>query len=127
MGEPGIGKTTVWREYVRLARARGYRVLAALPTETEVKLSFAGLTDLLSSVPADVVASLPPPQRAALDVALLRVDAPRPPERRLLGTAFGSLLRELAADAEVVVAIDDVQWLDAATAAVMAFALRRAG
>ena len=95
-GEPGIGKTTVWREYVRLAQARGLCVLATLSTESEVKLSFAGLSDLLSSVPADVVASLPPPQRAALDVALLRIDAPRPPERRLLGTAFGSLLRELA-------------------------------
>ena len=124
-GEPGIGKTTVWREYVRLAQARGFCVLATSSTESEVKLSFAGLSDLLSSVPADLVASLPPPQRAALDVALLRIDAPRPPERRLLGTAFGSLLRELATDGEVVVAIDDVQWLDAASAAVVGFALRR--
>ena len=50
-------------------------------------------------------------------------DAPIPPEPRLLGTAFASLLRELAAAAEVVVAIDDVQWLDAATATVTAFTL----
>ena len=124
-GEPGIGKTTVWREYVRRAQARGLCVLATSATESEVKLSFAGLSDLLSSVPADLVASLPPPQRGALDVALLRIDAPRPPERRLLGTAFGSLLRELATDRDVVVAIDDVQWLDAASAGVAGFALRR--
>ncbi len=124
-GEPGIGKTTVWRECVRLAHDRGYCVLEAGSTESEAKLSFAGLSDLLSSVPADVVASLPPPQRAALDVALLRVEAPRPPERRLLGTAFGSLLRELAADGEVVVAVDDVQWLDVPSAAVVEFAVRR--
>ena len=124
-GEAGIGKTTVWREYVRRAKARGVRVLTTSATESEVKLSFAGLSDLLSSVPADLVASLPPPQQAALDVALLKTDAPRPPERRLLGTAFGSLLRELATDGEVVVAIDDVHWLDAASAAVTGFALRR--
>jgi predicted ATPase len=124
-GEPGIGKTTVWRECVRLADEQGYRVLAAGSTESEVKLSFVGLSDLLSSVPAEAVASLPPPQRAALDVALLRVEASRPPERRLLGTAFASLLRELAADGEVVVAIEDVQWLDVPSAAVVEFAVRR--
>ena len=54
-GEAGIGKTTVWREYVRRARARGLCVLATSATESEVKLSFAGLSDLLSSVPADLV------------------------------------------------------------------------
>ncbi|MDX6512246.1 MAG: hypothetical protein QOE36_1750, partial [Gaiellaceae bacterium] len=124
-GEPGIGKTTVWQEAVRLARDRGYSVLAAGSTESEAKLSFVGLGDLLSSVPAALVASLPPPQRAALDVALLRVEVTRPPDRRLLGTAFGSLLRELAADAEVVVALDDVQWLDPPSRAVLEFALRR--
>ena len=125
VGEPGIGKTTVWRECVRLAHERGDCVLTAGSTESEVRLSFAGLSDLLSSVPAEVVASLPPPQRAALDVALLRVESARPPGRRLLATAFGSLLRELAANGDVVVAIDDVQWLDASSAAVVEFAVRR--
>jgi MoxR-like ATPase len=82
VGEPGIGKTTVWRECVRLAHQRGDYVLTAGSTESEVTLSFAGLSDLLSSVPAEVVALLPPPQRAALDVALLRVESPRAPGRR---------------------------------------------
>jgi DNA-binding CsgD family transcriptional regulator len=125
VGEPGIGKTTVWLEAVRLAHDRGYSVLAAAPTESEAKLSFAGLADLLSSVPPHVVASLPPPQRAALDVALLRVEAARSPERRLLGTALASLLGELAAGGEVIVAVDDVQWLDSPSTLVVEFALRR--
>jgi DNA-binding CsgD family transcriptional regulator len=125
VGEPGIGKTTVWRECVRLARERGDHVLTTEATEAEAMLSFAGLSDLLSSVPAEMVALLPPPQRAALDVALLRVESSTPPGRRLLGTAFGSLLRELAANGGVVVAIDDVQWLDASSAAVVEFAVRR--
>jgi DNA-binding CsgD family transcriptional regulator len=120
-----MGKTTVLRECVRLARDRGSCVLAAEPIESEVKLSFAGVSDLLSSVPADVFALLPTPQRAALDVALLRVQASRPPGQRLLGTAFGSVLRELATGGEVVVAVDDVQWLDAPSAAVVEFAVRR--
>jgi DNA-binding CsgD family transcriptional regulator len=127
VGEPGIGKTTVWRECVRLSHARGHSVLMARSTESEVTLAFAGLSDLLSSVPAEMFASLPPPQRAALDIALLRVEAPMPPGRRLLGTAFGSLLRELAANGDVLVAIDDVQWLDAPSAAVVEFAVRRLG
>src|SRR2546426_2462297 len=62
-GEPGIGKTTLWREAIRRARARGFRVLACRPAQSEAKLSFAGLGDPLGPVPADVFDALPEPQR----------------------------------------------------------------
>jgi DNA-binding CsgD family transcriptional regulator len=125
VGEPGIGKTTVWAEAVRRAEARGAFVLRAGPAEPEAKLSFAGLADLVSAVGPEQLVALPSPQRHALDVALLRAESDRPPERRLVGTALLSLLRELAAVRELVLAIDDVQWLDPPSAAAVEFAVRR--
>ena len=125
VGEPGIGKTTLWQEAVARARSAGLRVLAARPAESEAKLAFAGLTDLLADVEPELLATLPPPQRQALDVALLRVEAGRAPSRRLVGTALFSLLRELAADAPTLLAVDDAQWLDRASAAALEFAVRR--
>ena len=116
---------TVWEAAVGLARAEGATVLVARPAEPEGKLSFAGLTDLLSTVPEELFSSLPPPQRTAIDAALLRATSRRTPEPRLVGTALLSLLRELATYATVVLAVDDLQWLDDPSAAAVEFALRR--
>ncbi len=127
LGEPGIGKTTVWREAVERAGARGAIVLAARPSESEARLSFGGLADLTSAVPQEAFARLPAPQRRGLDVALLREDSATPPARRLVATAFLTLLRALAADTAVVIAVDDLQWLDPPSAAAIEFALRRVG
>ena len=125
-GESGIGKTTVWREVVRRARERGLRVLSCRPAETETKLALSALADLLQPVPSRAFATLPEPQRRALDVALLRAEpgaARRDP--RTLGTAVRSLLAELSARRPLLVAVDDVQWLDASSATVLEFAMRR--
>jgi DNA-binding CsgD family transcriptional regulator len=126
VGEPGIGKTTLWEEALARARRREPFFLVARPTEAEARLSFAALADIVSPIPAASIEALPRPQRSALDVALLRVEAAgRPPERRTVGTALLSLLRGLAAEREVVLAIDDLQWLDRASAAALEFAARR--
>jgi DNA-binding NarL/FixJ family response regulator len=127
VGEPGIGKTTLWQAAVEQARARGARVLMARPTESEARLAFAGLADLLADVPDELFARLPQPQRVGLDAALLRAVSARPPERRVVGAGFLTLLRALAGLSEVACAIDDLQWLDASSAAVVEFALRRLG
>jgi DNA-binding CsgD family transcriptional regulator len=127
VGEPGIGKTTVWQAAVEHARARGARLLIARPTESEARLAFAGLADLLTDVSDELFARLPEPQRVGLDAALLRASSARPPERRVVGAGFLTLLRVLAVDSEVVCAIDDLQWLDASSAAAVEFALRRLG
>jgi DNA-binding CsgD family transcriptional regulator len=127
VGEPGIGKTTVWREAIEQARAAGSRVVLARPAEAEAKLSFAGLADLLAEIPEEFFVGLPEPQRKGIDAALLRRHADRAPARRVVATAFLSLLRALAADAPIVLAIDDVQWLDPPSAGVLEFALRRLG
>jgi DNA-binding CsgD family transcriptional regulator len=125
VGEPGIGKTTVWRAAVERARARGATVLVARPAESEVRLSFGGVADLTSTVPPETFDSLPAPQRRGLDVALLRADSTGPPARRVVATALLTLVRELAAESTVVIAIDDLQWLDPPSTVALEFALRR--
>ena len=127
VGEPGIGKTTLWRAAVELTRAQGARLLVARPNESEARLAFAGLADLLADVPDELFSELPAPQRLGIDAALLRAASARPPERRVVGAGFLTILRALAAETEVVCAIDDLHWLDASSATVVEFALRRLG
>src|SRR5690349_6344407 len=115
-GDAGIGKTPLWEAAVADGRARGYRVLACRPVGSEVKLSFAALGDLLADVLEDTLPRLPAPQRRALEVALLLEEsASPPPDGRSIGVAVLGLLRIAAAQAPVVIAIDDVQWLDRPT------------
>ena len=124
-GEPGIGKSTLWGAGVAAALGRHDTVLSARATQAEASMSFAGLGDLLDPV-AEHLAVLPARQQAALDVALLRR---RPgvvaPSEREIGIALLAALRLLAADASVLLAVDDVQWLDRASAEVLGYALRR--
>ena len=125
-GGPGIGKTTVWRDATERARDRGYRVLVAAPSEPDATLAFAGLGDLFESLADELFDRLPDPQRRALRAALFLSDAGEAPaDLDALPRAVFGVLRELAADATVVVAIDDEQWLDRPSARVLAFALRR--
>jgi DNA-binding CsgD family transcriptional regulator len=123
--EPGMGKTTLWREaLLRSERAR--IVLSCQPARPEATLSYSALADLLSAVDPSAFSTLPSPQREALEVALLRAKPKsRAPTRRAVGTALVSLLQTLAVRHPVLIAVDDEQWLDSATVAVLAFALRR--
>ncbi len=125
-GEVGIGKTTLWRNGVELARERSYRVLAATPAAPETQLAYAALRDLLDDVFDEVEAELPIPQRRALAVALLRTE-PRghPPGQEAVAAGFLGALRAAAHSDPVLVAIDDVQWLDPSSALVLSFAARR--
>ncbi len=127
-GEPGIGKTTLWREAVGRAESRGFAVLSCRPAEAEVKLSFSALADLLEPVRARAFDSLPGPQRHALEVALLQADAEGlPADARAVAAGLRGVLVGLAADSPVLVAVDDLQWLDAPSADALEFALRRIG
>ena len=127
-GEAGIGKTTVWEAGVAGAAARSYIILQARPAESEATLSFAALGDLMDGVLVRVLPQLPPPQRRALEVALLMEDpAGSPPEQRAVCLAFLNVIRLLSASGPVVVAIDDLQWTDRPSAAALEFALRRLG
>lgn len=125
-GEPGIGKTTVWREVVRLAEDRGFRVLSCRPAEAETKLAFSALADLLESVTDETLGRLPDTQRRGLEIAVLRADpGDRSVDRRTVAAALRSVLDMLAEQKPILLAIDDLQWLDAPSAGALEFALRR--
>jgi predicted ATPase len=125
-GDAGIGKTVLWREGVGRAEEHGLVVLASRPGPSELRLTFAALADLLAPVSSAVLDELPGPQRRALDVALLRSDPEGPaPDQRSVSAGFLSVLRSLASETPVVVALDDAQWLDAPTRRVLHFTLRR--
>jgi AAA ATPase domain len=125
-GEPGIGKTTLWNAGVAMARARHIEVLACRAVESEARLAFSALADLLQAVPEAAFSALPGPQRRALDAALLRAGPEdlRPDPRAVAAATLGTL-RALARAGPVLVAIDDLPWLDRASAATLEFALRR--
>jgi DNA-binding CsgD family transcriptional regulator len=124
-GEAGIGKSTVWFEAVRIAEARGYRVLKARPAESEARLSYAALADLIGPVFDDARAQLPGPQELALAATLLRVASTEAVDPRTAATAVVGVLTELSRVCPMLVAIDDVQWVDLASQRALKFAARR--
>jgi DNA-binding CsgD family transcriptional regulator/DNA polymerase III delta prime subunit len=124
-GPPGIGKTTLWEAAVATARERGHRVVVSRPTEVETALVFAALNDLFADLAEDGLADLPEPQRVALEAALLRVPAASPPEPLAVSVAARHVIRQAAAARPLILAIDDIQWLDEPTARVLDFVLRR--
>lgn len=125
-GEPGIGKSTVWLAALAEARRRSWVVLSCRCAQPETVLSFSGLTDLVEPVLDSVLPQLPQPQARALEIALVRADPGSASlDQRAVCLGFLSVLRTLALSSTVVVGIDDVQWLDVATARVLEFAMSR--
>ena len=124
-GEPGIGKTTLLHELLAIAQERGYAILSARPTRSEMDLSYVGLVELLSTVEDAIVDSLPAPQARVLRMLLRREEPDAAFDRLSLGVALAAAVRTLAATARVLVAVDDAQWLDHPSARTLAFVLRR--
>jgi DNA-binding CsgD family transcriptional regulator len=123
-GEPGIGKTALLE--ATLAQAVGLRVLRARCAEAESGLAYAGLADLLGRVIETALAALPPPQRGALEVVLGRAEVGRDVvEPQVVGRATLAVLQTLTKGTQLLVAIDDAQWLDPASSRTLTFVLRR--
>ena len=106
-GEPGIGKTVLWRHTVERCRTAGHHVVLTRPAEEEMPLSAVGLVDLLESTDVDVNSL-----RSEHD-PLVR------------GRIVLEALRRLCEARPVIVAIDDLQWLDSVSARALRYALRR--
>ncbi len=125
-GEPGIGKTTLWSETVDQAVERGFHVLSSCPAETDSVYGYAALADLLAGVDAALLDGLPTPQRVALDRFLLRAEpGAQAVDRRAIGAAFLTVIEALAETRPVLIAIDDMQWVDSLSAHAITFAARR--
>lgn len=125
-GQAGIGKSTLWEAGLANADARGFGVIACRPAGGEVRLSYAALTDLLEPDLELVLPTMPPPQRAALERALLvRGEDDRPPDQRSVAAAVLQAIRTLAQASPLLIAIDDAHWLDTASAAAIEYSIRR--
>src|ERR1700722_14835763 len=120
-GEPGVGKTALldWAA----ESAAGLRVVRVAGVESEMELAFAALQQLCAPM-LDKVEGLPDPQRAALGVAF-GLESGAAPDRFLVGLAVLSLLSEVAERQPLLCVVDDAQWLDRASALVLAFVGRR--
>ena len=121
-GEPGSGKTTLLRRAIE--HAPEMRVVQAAGIESERDFSFAALHQLLSPL-FPGLERIPRPQREALGIAFGLNSATAAPDRFMVGLAVLSLLADAASDRPLMVAVDDAQWLDEATAQVLAFVARR--
>lgn len=125
-GEAGIGKTWLWLAAADQAREQGFRVLSARTGEVESGLAYSAVADLLADIEAAQFEKLPGVQRIAIDRMLLRASEEGPvTDQRVASAAFVSVLSTLATQTPVLLAIDDVQWLDSSSQAVIAFAARR--
>ncbi len=125
-GAAGIGKTALWFEAAEIARERGIVVLATRPVESEATFSYSALSDLFEEVFDAALVELPAPQRRALEIALVRAEAEGPPpDQHAVSLAALGMLRSLAASAPLVLAVDDVHWIDPSSARVLGFVLRR--
>ena len=126
VGEAGIGKTTLWKAAISLARDHGLRVLSTRDSDTETTLSFAAVSDLLDGVDLGLLGDLPAPQRVALEVALGRfASAGAASEPFAIPVGLLNTIRILAQREPLLVAVDDVSSVDAPSANALAYAIRR--
>jgi DNA-binding CsgD family transcriptional regulator len=120
-GEPGVGKTALLG-YAAEAGA-DFTVVRAVGVEGEMELAFAAVQQLCSPS-LHLMDHLPEPQRVALEVALGLSSGP-PPNTFLVGLAVLNLVSESADEQPLLCLVDDAQWLDRASARVLAFVARR--
>ena len=124
-GAAGIGKTALWSAAIVRATEAGAQILVARPAEAELPLGHAALGDLLGVIAGSILDQLPDPLARALAGALFLREEPEAADPLAVARATLAALRALAARSPLVVAIDDAQWLDAASARSLSFALRR--
>ncbi|WP_308165084.1 helix-turn-helix transcriptional regulator [Nocardia noduli] len=120
-GAPGVGKSALLR-YLE-SSATGVRGLHAVGAESEMELAFATLHQLCLPL-LDRLEQLPAPQRDALET-VFGMRAGTPPERFLVGLAVLSLLSDASEGGPLLCVVDDAQWMDQASAQVLAFVARR--
>jgi DNA-binding CsgD family transcriptional regulator len=125
-GEAGMGKTVLVRSALDRGRALGYRVLACAVVETESTYAFAGLIDLFSGMTDEELTQLlEPPLLEGLQRALFRSARGRSPSEQVVGLAALTVIRRLSVLTPVVLAVDDMHWLDTPSARVLGYVVRR--
>ncbi len=116
-----MGKTVLLADAADRARSAGIQILSVTGRESESKLAFAGLHQLLRPVLSGA-AGLPGRQAQALLSALGLAADPGTPDPLLTGVAVLTLLSDLSERSPVLVVADDAQWLDRSSLDALAFA-----
>ncbi|USQ77357.1 ATP-binding protein [Ornithinimicrobium cryptoxanthini] len=124
-GEAGIGKTELLEHARTTATESGFRVETTVGMESEAQFAFAGVHQLCAPL-LGRIGVLPDPQQTALGVAFGQRAGPAP-DPFLVGLATLNLLAEAADESPLLCLFDDAQWLDQASAQVLAFVARRVG
>ena len=122
-GAPGIGKSRLLAEAERAARERGMLVLNTAGVQSEARLPFAGLHQLIRPV-RNRASELRDVQRAALDAAFGLTEEAAPEPFRI-AMAVLDLLSDVAGDAGLLLLVEDAHWLDRPSADALAFVARR--
>ncbi len=122
-GEAGIGKTCLTAALAETAVRQGATVITSAATEVEAELGWAGLASLLRAIDPAVLDALPEWHAEALGAATGH--RPRAGlEPGAVAAALAALLQSMVSSDPCVIVIDDLQWLDHASASAVTFALR---
>lgn len=125
-GREGMGKSALWRETLQHARQHGYRVLECALSRSESRLAYAGLADLVRPVLDEVLPVLARPQARALRAALAISDEDgTAPDEHAVAFGLHGALTAIARSSPIVLAVDDIQWLDPSSALMLSYAIRR--
>lgn len=122
-GDAGVGKSVLLDAVADRMSAARTRVLRADGVEFEADVSFSGLNQILVPV-IDCARSLSPTYRKALDTALGFADGAAP-SRLVISNAALALLAAAAVEAPLLLLVDDLPWIDRASAGVLGFVARR--
>src|SRR3954452_142075 len=121
-GEPGIGKSELLRAAAESAAARGMRVLRTSGVQSEARLPFAGLHQLLWPV-LDQLDTLAPRQRHAV-LAAFGMTERETPDLFLIALAALNVLSEVATAGPVVIVAEDAHGLARPPLELLAFVAR---
>ncbi len=125
-GEAGIGKSTLWLAGLGQADDRGFRTLSARASKAEAAMPFGTVADLLVEIDREAFAGLPDVQRSAIDRVVLRDTSDHSAaELHVVAAALMSVIHRLSRVSPVMIAVDDLQWLDQCSRAVIGYVARR--
>ena len=120
-GDAGVGKSALLG-YLS-DRVAGWRVVSAVGVASEMELAYSGLHQLCAPL-LDHLDELPVPQRDAL-ATVFGLSPGSAPDRFLVGLAALTLVAQAAEQHPLACIVDDTQWLDQASAEIVAFVARR--
>jgi DNA-binding NarL/FixJ family response regulator len=125
-GEAGIGKSTLWVSALERAAEVGFHTVSASASKAETEMEYGTVADLLGEIDREVLVGMPEAQLSAIDHVTLRDTTDiSTPELPVVAAALMSVIQKLSRNAPVLIGIDDVQWLDHCSRAVIADVARR--